>query len=244
MLRNVLAAGLLGLLVAASGCKSNLWADVSDHPKTHAQKEEEKERFLGVVVADKAPPLAVGVRVERVLRSSPAEQAGIRPGDEIRGLGGQSVRTASDLDAAIRRCTGDKPVEVVVAREGEQWKGNIRPTTRGEQKEIARERLVSHAKTLESTVRVPFLLDYQKLEVKPDMWRDYLGQKVIEPVVLYRDIDIVPLLGIFSLFRLETAGYRDAWRLQLLTWPLKFQSIGNVDDREDLAPGEEALRCL
>jgi len=77
------------------------------------------------------------------------------------------------------------------------------------------------------------------------MVREYAGVELKEPLLLYRDVDIIPLFGIFSLFRLETSDYRDAWRFQVLTWPLRFTSISDVGVRLTfLQASEEDLEWL
>ncbi len=59
-----------------------------------------------------------GVRVGGVRAGSPAEKAGVRPGDVIVTFGGLTVRTLEDFTFALRgRRPGDR-VEVTVVREG------------------------------------------------------------------------------------------------------------------------------
>ena len=73
--------------------------------------------FLGIVWAEDEPGT---VRVVKVLRGSPAEAAGLRPGDALREIGGKPVdglKTARALTAGVR--PGDA-VAVVVKRDGEE----------------------------------------------------------------------------------------------------------------------------
>ena len=54
---------------------------------------------LGAAVADARPRVDLdGAYVGRVKRGSAAAKAGLQPGDVITALGGQSVRTAEDLE--------------------------------------------------------------------------------------------------------------------------------------------------
>ncbi len=249
----------VALLVLVTGCKSNLWKDITEKDSSLKNKKATtKGLCFGVVVPKDVPETSIGVLVERVLKESPADQAGIVPGDEIRSLGGRVVRNARDLENAIRAVktrNGDNvgvtgaqaaPVDVVVAFDGEERIVHCKLVPWSERSEFARERVQVHAKLHESTVSVPFIVDYAKLSVPPAMFRDYYGWMLAEPLVLYRDVDIVPLLGIFSLFRLETTAYRDAWRLQVFTWPLKFTSTDDEEEGEKsrLAPGEERFDAL
>ncbi|MEZ0230309.1 MAG: PDZ domain-containing protein [Planctomycetota bacterium] len=246
----------VALLVLVTGCKSNLWKDISDKESANDVVLRQRGFCLGVTVAREALETSIGVTVERVLKESAADQAGIVPGDEIRSVGGRVVRSARDLEAALRSLkarsgdnvgfTGPVPADVIVAFDGQERIVHCKVTPWIDQVKLARERCQTHAKTHESTVSVPFVVDYSRLSIPVGMFRDYFGRSLAEPLLLYRDIDIVPLLGIFSLFRLETTSYREAWRLQLLAWPLKFTSTDDDDEGLNslLAPGEERFLVL
>lgn len=62
------------------------------------------------------PPLQ-GIVVLRVEGSSPAERAGLRPGDVIQGINGRSIRDARSWETALRAAGGKKLV-LLVWREG------------------------------------------------------------------------------------------------------------------------------
>ena len=78
-----------------------------------------KPHFLGAVAGATEQPTS-GARVEKVLAGSPAEQAGLRPGDVITRLGPIAVRSARDLDTALRTLIPGQPVEVVLERDGKE----------------------------------------------------------------------------------------------------------------------------
>lgn len=60
------------------------------------------------------------VRIARVVRGSPAERAGLRPGMIVRGFGGRQVRTPLDWQAALLRARVGEPVDVVVMAHGDR----------------------------------------------------------------------------------------------------------------------------
>ena len=88
--------------------------------------EARPQAYLGIVGTTVTRALVVrfnlpvdrGVLVVSVAPGSPAERAGLRPGDIIVRFDGQEVARASDLEQALRqRQPGDR-VEIVINREG------------------------------------------------------------------------------------------------------------------------------
>jgi len=75
--------------------------------------------FFGVVpeFGDSERP---GVRISGVRPGSPAERAGVRPGDVIVKFAGVEVRTLDDLTFALRRRRPGDRVEVVILRDGRE----------------------------------------------------------------------------------------------------------------------------
>jgi len=53
--------------------------------------------------------------VQRVDRASPAETAGLAPGDELIASDGERLRTQEQLDTCLRQ---DQPVELLISRDG------------------------------------------------------------------------------------------------------------------------------
>lgn len=60
------------------------------------------------------------VRLRAVGSNSPADQAGLRPGDTVLKVGEQAITTTQELNAALDALTGSTPVPVVVEREGKR----------------------------------------------------------------------------------------------------------------------------
>ncbi|MCM8750603.1 trypsin-like peptidase domain-containing protein [Thermomicrobiaceae bacterium CFH 74404] len=65
-------------------------------------------------------PVDRGVLVVSVAPGSPAEQAGLTPGDIIVRFGGQEVTRVSDLEQALRQHQPGDQVEIVINREGSE----------------------------------------------------------------------------------------------------------------------------
>ncbi len=75
--------------------------------------EADYERYLSALNR----PTSVGVG--RVLASSPAERAGLQPGDQILSYGGERVFSVSDLNALTLQGTPGQTVAVDVMRDGQ-----------------------------------------------------------------------------------------------------------------------------
>jgi serine protease Do len=83
--------------------------------------------WLGVALDELTPETAKrlglqkaeGVLVLRVIKSSPAQAAGIQPGDVIRSWNGETIRRASDLSVAVAQTKVSSTVTVIVIRGGE-----------------------------------------------------------------------------------------------------------------------------
>lgn len=76
---------------------------------------------LGIAVADAAPRLQMaGAYVGRVNPASPAEQAGLRPGDVIVEFNGHAVHSAVDLDSMSSRLRIRDQVALAIVRAGQR----------------------------------------------------------------------------------------------------------------------------
>lgn len=88
--------------------------------------EVRPQAYLGVVGTTVTQALVVrfnlpvdrGVLVVSVAPGSPAEQAGLMPGDIIVRFGGQEIARVSDLEQALRQHQPGDRVEIVINREG------------------------------------------------------------------------------------------------------------------------------
>ncbi len=78
---------------------------------------------LGISVTDLTPQLAEyfgvedGVLVASVLAGTPAATAGLRAGDVLTAIGGERVRTAAEVIAAVRRVQPGEGVDIGVTRD-------------------------------------------------------------------------------------------------------------------------------
>ena len=94
--------------------------------------------WIGVEPSELTPELAQtfgiqavqGVIVTGVLNNGPAGQAGIRPGDVILQVGGQPVRTVSELLTRIAALTPAQAAPFVLQRRGEQLDVQVTPAQR------------------------------------------------------------------------------------------------------------------
>lgn len=85
-------------------------------------------------------PDGEGVLVREVRAGSPAEKGGLKAGDVIIKIGGERVKTASDLRAGLRAKRESKTVDVVVVRKGTEitLPVEVEPVTPPEGGRIAR----------------------------------------------------------------------------------------------------------
>ncbi len=97
-----------------------------DQPRLQQLLSQARPR-LGASIADAAvqarrrPGIpTTGAYVGRVRRHSPADQAGLRPGDVIVGLGGQPVRTSDDVHRLLLTLPTGRDVSLTVVRDGEE----------------------------------------------------------------------------------------------------------------------------
>ncbi|HEY8483202.1 MAG TPA: RIP metalloprotease RseP [Longimicrobiales bacterium] len=81
------------------------------------------------LIAALDPVIPLDPVIGTVVAGSPAEQAGLQPGDRIRAVAGQPVATWQDLVAAIEARPG-QPTEVEVEREGRVFSVTLTPEAR------------------------------------------------------------------------------------------------------------------
>ena len=92
------------------GGKLSQFLDSSEKPVIGAKLDEKSEN---------------GVRLEEVHPKSPAEAAGLRKGDVIVKLGGDSVRTPAALTGKLGKLKPGTTVEVVYQRDGVEQKAEV-----------------------------------------------------------------------------------------------------------------------
>lgn len=88
---------------------------------------------LGASIADAASQArkhpgipSVGAYVGRVRPGSPAERAGLRPGDVITALGGQAVHGAADVHRLIPQMPKNRDLSLTYVRDGQERNSWIR----------------------------------------------------------------------------------------------------------------------
>lgn len=106
-----IAARALLLLAAATPLSTALSPSL---PQAHAQSR--KPAWLGVVMNDTAVPGSV--QVQRIMRGSPAEQAGLRHGDRIVRVAQQPVHRAADVGHNISIKVPGSVVPLQLERDG------------------------------------------------------------------------------------------------------------------------------
>jgi len=89
--------------------------------------EQLASRFAAPPPASTGPRPKIGLRIKTgsggaeigsVHPGSPAEQAGLRPGDIVVEVAGRSVRSAADLEAALAELNADETFALDVRRNG------------------------------------------------------------------------------------------------------------------------------
>lgn len=86
--------------------------------------------LFGLTVSAPADPLtAAGVTVASVLGGSPAEAAGLKPGDVLTSLDGRWTSSVADTFAAASAAAPGRAVEAVVVRDGHEVTLSVVPKT-------------------------------------------------------------------------------------------------------------------
>jgi hypothetical protein len=89
-------------------------------PPLYVRLEPRRRGPLFGITPDFAAAERPGVRVAGVRGASPAERAGVQPGDVIVRFAGVDVKTLEDLTSALRDRRAGERVEVVVRRDGRE----------------------------------------------------------------------------------------------------------------------------
>jgi len=99
---------------------------------------EVRRGWLGVYIQDVSRELAesfgmdkpIGALVARVVDGSPADKAGLEPGDVVIAVNGDKIRTAGDLPPRIGRLQPGAEATLTVVREGEEKRITVTVTDR------------------------------------------------------------------------------------------------------------------
>jgi hypothetical protein len=114
-------------LIGLADVRGHKWAKITFEGDLELGKQEVMQKVIGVKWAGKPVQEGRGVRVGEVVVGSPAEKAGILPGDKILSFGGMTVNTWLDLISAIAMSSHDKSATVIVLRGNGRKKLTVKP---------------------------------------------------------------------------------------------------------------------
>jgi len=77
---------------------------------------EKKRPRMGVVLMEKED--SKGLWIERVIPESPAEKAGLLPGDQVIAVEGEDITKVKDIHDALSRKGWEKEITFTILREG------------------------------------------------------------------------------------------------------------------------------
>ncbi len=83
---------------------------------TQPSPHEKKRPRIGIVLKEKEDPK--GVWIERVTPESPAEKAGLLPGDQFVSIDGKEVQSLKNIHDAVAHKGWGKEVVIIILREG------------------------------------------------------------------------------------------------------------------------------
>ncbi len=83
---------------------------------TRPSPPEKKRPRIGIVLKEKEGPR--GIWIERVIPESPAEKAGLLPGDQFVSIEGKEVQSLKDIHDAVAHKGWGKEVTMIILREG------------------------------------------------------------------------------------------------------------------------------
>ncbi len=105
--------------------------------------------LAGLVISTGVPDFqqAGGVLIGRILKDSPAEKSGLKPGDKIRSIGGKTIVSVAEMQAAVKAAKGS-PLTIVVQRLNETVNLKATPSAQGtigvEIQDLARKRPIKN----------------------------------------------------------------------------------------------------
>lgn len=86
------------------------------------------QAVIGVATRDAAADKPEGAVVARVEPGMPGEKAGLKEGDTVVQFDGERVRSSSQLGRLVRETPPDRPVRIVVLRDGKRVELTVTPT--------------------------------------------------------------------------------------------------------------------
>lgn len=110
---------ICSILLASPFTTSDL--DAQPAPSQNAtQSNLQSPPWLGVLLEKSTLHAENGVKIERVMRKSPAEKAGILPGDHVLEINGQPVQSTGKLQMLMRGQAVGETVTISILRKGKR----------------------------------------------------------------------------------------------------------------------------
>ena len=104
-------------LIGLADVQGHKWAKITFEGDLELPKQEVAKKVIGVKWKETPIQDVQGAIVGEVAANSPAEKAGILPGDVILSFGGMTVSTWLDLIYAVATSSQDRPAAVIVLRD-------------------------------------------------------------------------------------------------------------------------------
>jgi len=104
-------------LIGLADVQGHKWAKIAFEGDLELPKQEAVQKVIGVKWKETPVQDVQGAIVGEVVANSPAEKAGILPGDVILSLGGMTVNTWLDLIYVVAMSSHDRPAAVIVLRD-------------------------------------------------------------------------------------------------------------------------------
>lgn len=122
----------LGLVVAVVAVIASLSAQAPSTRSVPGQARafamlDGRGAELGVMVSDVDTKTAQGVKVDEVHQNSPAEKAGIKPGDIVTEYDGERVRSARQFTRLVQETPDGRSVAIALMRDGKKQTVNATP---------------------------------------------------------------------------------------------------------------------
>lgn len=114
-------------LVSLADVQGHTWAKIIFEGYLELPKQEVVQKVIGVKWEETPVNNVQGAIVGEVVANSPADKAGILPGDAIQSFGGMAVDTWLDLIYAVGMSPHDKAAAVIVLRDTVKKKLFVKP---------------------------------------------------------------------------------------------------------------------
>ena len=114
-------------LVGLADVQGHKWAKIIFEGDLELPKQEVVQKVIGVKWEETLADKVTGAIVGEVAANSPADKAGILPGDAIQSFGGKAVNTWLDLIYAVGMSSHGRAAAVIVLRDNVEKKLFVKP---------------------------------------------------------------------------------------------------------------------